>query len=159
MDFSRAFETIVKMWIENNELKWYQTYLRNRTHTTIKNVQSCIKTTDLGVPQGSVSGAKLFSLYINSVENVIEHSQINLFADDTMIYIISDNIKLTEEQMNEDLLNLKKWLSKMKLKLNTGKTKHMIINERKDENVKLMMNNEQIEKIKRTKYLGVIIGI
>lgn len=40
-------------------------------------------------------------------------------------------MKQIEEHMNEDLSNLEKWLSEKKLKLNTEKTKCMIINGKK----------------------------
>lgn len=147
-----------KIGIEGNELKWYKSYLTNRTQTTIiGNTISQIKKNNLGVPQGSVSGAKLFNLYINDIETVIEHSQINMFADDTMIYIIGKDLKQMEQKMNEDLQNLEKWLSKMKLKINTEKTKYMIINRKAHDQLKLKMNNMEIENVKNIKYLGLII--
>ena len=52
-----------------------------------------------------------------------------------MIYIITDNIKEAGIKMNKDLLNLEKWLislSEKKLKLNTEKTKYMIIKIKKE---------------------------
>lgn len=50
-----------------------------------------------------------------------EHSQIYMFADDTMIYIIDKDIKAAETKTNKDLENIEKWLFKMKLKINTKK--------------------------------------
>lgn len=113
------------------------------------------------MPQGSVSGAKWFNLYINSVGEVIEHSDINMFADDTMIYsmiyIICKDTKLADTKLNEDLLNVEKWLSKIKLKIKTEKTEYMILNQRGKEKAKIIMNNEELERVTSTKYLGVII--
>lgn len=167
IDLSRAFETIEReklieimrdIGVENEELNWYKTYLTNRTQATIiKDEKSNIKLNNLGVPQGSVSGAKLFNIYINSAESVIEHASVNMFADDTMIYLITNDIKKGEKQMNDELNNFEKWLSTMKLKTNVEKTKYMIINEKKKENIKLKMNDEEIKRIKSMKYLGVII--
>lgn len=167
LDFSRAFETIDReilieklheIGIENNELNWYKTYLANRTQTTkVGNQISKIKSNNFGVPQGSVSGAKLFNLYINNIETVIEHSQINMFADDTMIYIISKDLKQAQTKLNIDLKNIERWLSKMKLKINTEKTKYVIINNRQKEKIKISMQDMEIEQVKTTKYLGIII--
>jgi len=39
-----------------------------------------------GVPQGTVLGSTLFSIYINDLPESILHSSINLFADDCIIY-------------------------------------------------------------------------
>lgn len=86
IDLSRAFETIDRdiliekmkeIGIENNELNWYRTYLKDRKQITIiGNEKSNVKLNGLGVQQGSVSGAKLFNIYINSAENVIEYANV-----------------------------------------------------------------------------------
>lgn len=80
-----------------------------------------------------------------------------MFADDNMMYLITNDIKEGEKQMNKDLSNFEKWLSEMKLKANVEKTKFMIINEKKKENIKLRINNEEIKRTNSMKYLGVII--
>jgi hypothetical protein len=40
-----------------------------------------------GVPQGAVQGPVLFLVYINDLSDYLTHSQLKLFADDSIIYM------------------------------------------------------------------------
>jgi inorganic pyrophosphatase len=53
--------------------------------------------------------------------------KINLFADDTLLYVAMRDVKEAENIMNEELGHIFEWLCKLKLKLNTGKTKMMVL--------------------------------
>jgi hypothetical protein len=46
---------------------------------------SATRQVDIGVPQGSILGPILFSLYINDLPLNIPHAKTVLFADDTNI--------------------------------------------------------------------------
>jgi hypothetical protein len=62
----------------------------NRYSSPIKNVK-------FEIPQGSVLGPLLFLLYINDLPNHISNGEVVLFADDTNIMVIDENIITLQE--------------------------------------------------------------
>ena len=52
-----------------------------------------------GVPQGSILGPKLFSLYVNDFPEFITSGELYMFADDTTIFTIGDNIDIIIKAM------------------------------------------------------------
>ena len=90
-----------------------------------------------GVPQGSVLGPILFTVYTTPLASVIrKHGlEFHLYADDTQLYIAfkpscpsskSDGIKKLEGCIGE----IRKWMSENMLKLNEDKTEVLVITSR-----------------------------
>ena len=168
LDLKRAFETISRplllqtikrFGITSTAYKWFENYLCDRTQRTIFNdfTSDPIRNT-LGVPQGSVLGPILFIMYINDMRRVLRFCDINLFADDTVLFIAAKNLEEAILHLNKDLRSLSGWLKFKQLKLNTNKTKFMIISRnRVNENVSVEIDGETIDRVSEIKYLGVII--
>lgn len=112
-------------------MKWFESYLNNRTQQVNYNGEVSSKlNNNIGVPQGSILGPVLFALYINDISNVVKHSVLNLFADDTLLSVSANTTQEAADKSNEDLMNVSNWLKLNKLKLNIEKTKCMVINSR-----------------------------
>ncbi|KAG8229304.1 hypothetical protein J437_LFUL009063 [Ladona fulva] len=79
------------------------------------------------IPQDSKLGHLLFILYINDLPRVVKNGKIFLFADDALIFMIAKNYIDVVEALNKYLNNVANWVSVKSLKLNTSKTKAMIL--------------------------------
>lgn len=170
LDLKRAFETLDRqrlisklsaMGIQNFELKWFESYLSNRKQRVkIGELTSTEIDNDIGTPQGSVLGAILFVLYINDLPTVVKFCEVNLFADDTLIFGYGKDVQEIIKNVQNDLNNINEYMNKNKLKLNVDKTKCIMIKGKRTHDLSqynIEINGAKIEKTDQIKYLGVII--
>ena len=142
LDLSAAFDTIdhltlisrLSSWygISGTDLDWFTSYLSNRCQQVkIHDYISEAVYISFGVPQGSVLGPILFTLYTAPLSHVIAEHDVehHLYADDTQIYI-----SLSGSEASESLTDLKScvtdlftWMTNSKLKLNPSKVEFIII--------------------------------
>ena len=137
LDLSAAFNTIdhnillgyLKSWFRlgGTVLKWFASYLSDRCQT-IKIGSTLYELSKLiyGVPQGSVLGPLLFSLYTAPLSEIIRlrpHIKFHFYADDTQLYIhlSHKNASAALAKLNACLHNVQRWISLSKLKLNPEK--------------------------------------
>lgn len=131
VDLRKAFDTIdhtlliAKLQdygIRNNSLIWFTSYLTSRQQRTMVNgAFSDFLTTTHGVPQGSVLGPVLFLLYINDVTQIIDQSMVDLYADDTVLYLSGNNSLIVQSELQLILDKFTEWCKMNKLTLNTKK--------------------------------------
>ena len=114
-----------------------------------------------GVPQGSILGPLLFSIYVNVLPDIITHQLVNLYADDTANIVSSDSIMGLEITLNETFALLKRWFDSNKLSLTCSKSKIMFFrtpSQRfKLSNIKVQIREIELECVEQYKYLGVIL--
>jgi hypothetical protein len=109
-----------------------------------------------GVPQGSVLGPLLFSIFIQDMAYVIK-SSIRLFADDSVIYRII-NTREDEVIMQSDLRTVGEWVEANEMKLNVGKCKTLKFSYRRvQDHSKYRLQGVELENCDYYKYLGINI--
>ena len=95
-----------------------QNYLSDRKQRVVFNgFSSDHSSIDSGVPQGSVFGPLLFLIYINDLEKNIK-SNVNVFADDTMLFSVVNKPAISANESNHDLKVISQWAYQWKMKFN-----------------------------------------
>ena len=115
--------------IQENAYDWFKSYLENRTQ--IRSVSGSLSKTcclQCGIPQGTILGPQLFLQYINDLPNCLTNSYPRMYADDTHLTYADKDVNIIQSCLNEDLLNISKWLIADKLTVNM--TEFMLIGSR-----------------------------
>ena len=171
VDLSKAFDMVNHRLLINKlnslgitgiENNWFNSYLKNRTQCV--SINGTVSTNNIimsGVPQGSILGPLLFLLFINDMPENILNSTVDMYADDTLIYMCHEDPNVIAKCLNEDLASLSKWLDDNLMKANVSKTKIMLLGTptktSKINNINVFMNDNKVEKVNLFKYLGVTI--
>lgn len=172
VDFAKAFDVIdhkllVKKLglygLSSKSLNLVTSFLTNRQQSVHANsFTSDIQSLKYGVPQGSVLGPLLFSVYINDLPLFIE-SICELFADDTSIHSSSKNLTTLSGELQRSIDKLTEWSELNHMSLNPTKTKCMLITTRQKRQLlpstlpPLCVNNQLVEEVESHKVLGVTI--
>ena len=91
--------------------------------------RSELTTLQYGVPQGSVLGPVLFTVYTGTLAFLLEAHGVSghFFADNTQLYIRVEDIDEAKHRFSSLMSDLKIWMARRKLKLNVGKTEIIVI--------------------------------
>ena len=107
-------------------LAGFWSYLLGRRQVvTVDGVLSDFEYLQAGVPQGAIISPLLFSLYMNDISASSE-SQINLFTDDTSLYVVHKSALSLSKQLQEAIDGVAAWFRKWLLSVNSAKSAVMV---------------------------------
>ena len=140
---------------DKKSLKLVYSYLSNcKQRVKINDTYSSLGEILFGVPQGSILGPLLFSIFICDMFYFLEDYGIANYADDSTPYSAESNHKLVIEELEKSSSILFIWLPTNYMKVNTDKS-HLLLSG----NTKLISNidNNLIESEKEQVLLGITI--
>ena len=110
----------------------------------------------LGVPQESVLGPLFFLIFINDLPFLLKLI-CKLFADDTTLYKLDENLEHLISKFKEDLEPMITWCKYNKLDINWSKTFFMFVtNKRIKKSLpkEILINNQIVKVVDNFKLLG-----
>lgn len=171
LDFSKAFDNVDhdllihklrhNFRVMTPACNLLKSYLSNRKQCVVQaDDVSSFKNTTCGVPQGSVLGPILFSMYINDLPTKTKFAKCHLFADDVQLHISGPSGKGIEivQKLNIDLSAIYEWSLCNGLQLNASKSTSMIIHWKKTEDCiwpDVNINNDKIKRERIIQNLGI----
>lgn len=165
LDIQQAFDRVwhtgllfkLKSFLPTPFYLLLQSYLSDRLfYVKHNNDYSNIRSISAGVPQGSVLGPILYTIFTADLPTS-EKVLVATYADDTAIMAASTIPSQASNIIQDQLNKLHDWLQKWNIKINCNKSKHITFTNNKGDCPPVRMNGEIIPHVESVKYLGLIL--
>ena len=173
LDMTKAFDSIRhdillaklrRIGISSSALAWFSSYLSGHKQVVrIGNTVSEQLELRFGVPQGSILGPVLFTLYVNELLSIPNHCQLMGYVDDTKLLLALPPNQTADavSMLNDDLREITKWCCRNSLLLNPDKTKLLVIGvpqlTKTLPTLSVTLMGKKIEPVTTAKDLGIYI--
>ena len=113
--------------LKDKALQWFISYLSDRSQQVrVAGSLSEETTCSHGVPQGSVLGPLLFTLYIRALPEIARVPCFK-FADDILLFSSSADPLTSSQELTHAITNVYNWLDDRGLQVNVKKTQAMFV--------------------------------
>lgn len=174
LDYSKAFDTLNHelllailnfIGLDTKAINLIKSYLQMRTQkVTLNNSTSDPLPLSVGVPQGSILGPLLFTIYTSNFINHLKYSKIHMYADDTQIYysFLPSEHQEALTKINHDLQIISDISCQHHLIINPTKSSFIIFGSkpscsRIENDFNLQINNTNIPLVNSIRNLGIIM--
>lgn len=137
LDYKKAFDSVDhslllkklhNYGVSQLGLEWFTSYCNGRIQQVkCDGTFSSKLPISTGVPQGSILGPTLFTLYVNDVVNLPLNGQILLYADEIVLFNSNINLEALVECCSADLAKITNWSNFNKLVISAPKTKALCL--------------------------------
>jgi hypothetical protein len=167
VDHAILLRTLEEIGIRGTALRWFASYLDNRQqYVSIGNAKSPPVKLHSGVPQGSVLGPALFTLYTASLARLLANFsvQFHFYADDTSLYVSFEPNQMDTAvvHLEECLSAVKMHMQEKKLKMNSSKTDVILITtktlaQRLPGVLTLKVDDDEVSTTNVVRYIGALL--
>ncbi|GFO47527.1 RNA-directed DNA polymerase from mobile element jockey-like protein [Plakobranchus ocellatus] len=169
VDFKQAFDTIdhdilIKKLscygLSCSTLHLLQSFLSHRVQSvSFNNNISKAKLIRRGVPQGSILGPLLFSIYINDLPDYVSFGNCEIFADDRSIHVSDSKLANVINKLELSGKQLFSWAHINKMVVHPDKTKFTILTTRQKHQRlpplqnSILINGQSIKRVSSIRFL------
>lgn len=164
VDLTSAFDTVhhhkllaklASMGICGNMLRWLRSYLDNRKNfVRIGNTLSDPYILTTGVPQGGILSPLLFNVMLSDFPSD-DNIEVLGYADDITLVTSAKDSQTAEMNMQAYIDRVHNWFIGNGLIVNSTKTKFQFFTRKRNVNITLKLNNQNIECVREHTLLGM----